>query len=140
MAPLVQENDEVVITPIAGRLRVGDLVLAAISDTEFVCHRVLAFAPDGTSLLAGDRSLQAQSSPVDALVGIVSEVRRGSRTLLLASSGGRYLDRVMARLHLAAVLGYRSRLRGIRLVGRGLQRAVLFLGWLRGRPLTTPQR
>lgn len=76
MPSLVPDADNVVLSPVRGTLRCGDIVLAQITGARYVLHRIIAVGPDGTLTLMGDGNLhQRERCRQGDVVGVVTLVR-----------------------------------------------------------------
>lgn len=63
MWPLVKDGDLVVVSPIAGALVIGDVVLVAL-DGRLVLHRVIALTPEGC-VTKGDATASRDAPVID---------------------------------------------------------------------------
>jgi hypothetical protein len=98
MSPLLLPGDRVVVSPAGRSFRTGDLVFRLIVPRPVV-HRVvalLAHGPAPSVVTKGDAAQHSDGQqPIDAFVGIVTEVVRSDRTLNLmgvpAQTFGRWI-------------------------------------------------
>ena len=85
MGPFILDGDLLVIGPINGALRCGDLVWAEAGPV----HRVIAITPGPRYWLRGDALLKPDGAfRRDQLLGRVREIRRRGRSIPLRASMG----------------------------------------------------
>lgn len=75
---LVHERDYVMLRH-ADKIRKGDIVLAQLSPSKYVLHRVVKISKEGLLTLRGDGNIPTEECPTTAICGIVSGFyRKGS--------------------------------------------------------------
>jgi len=112
MLPSIQPGSLLLISPLPGPPRPGDVVLAHPSDTLWLCHRVLRIMPDGGIITKGDGNPGADA-PIQQhhIVGHVTAMYRPD---------GCYVDfsRAPQRVLAALIVPLETRLPGtLRTVG-----------------------
>jgi signal peptidase I len=99
MSPLIRRDDLVMIEPAeAERVRFGD-VIAFESAGQRVIHRVMGKRRRQEKLVflqKGDLNAEIGEVPAEHVLGRVTRVRRGERTVNLVSRGGRVLQVALA--------------------------------------------
>lgn len=81
MHPLLYEGKTyVVISPITGGLSVGDMPLWRRGDGKYVLHRLVKI--DGSFCYTrGDNCIGAEKVPMQDMLGVVTEIVRGGKTI-----------------------------------------------------------
>jgi hypothetical protein len=87
MWPALRAGDEAGIDPLEGEPKVGEVVVAKIGSA-FVAHRVMSVAGDGVVMRGDNCEADDPKIPLQAIVGVVTEVRRGGRVVSQAWDGG----------------------------------------------------
>ncbi len=105
MAPTIRPGDTVVIRPLAGALRVGDVLVYARSG-QLWCHRVLV--PGRSTITKGDnRGRPDAPVPAAAVIGRAVALQRGGRIVELHSLPSRLAGLAVNLAAPAAALGRR---------------------------------
>lgn len=86
MLPLLRQGKDImVIEAIREPLKKYDAVLfvrpRVPGRSPYILHRILEINPDGTCFIIGDNCFDGEIVPCERIIGILTAVRRGSRTI-----------------------------------------------------------
>ena len=99
MQPLIRRNrDFVTIQPLRRKALKGDIVLFRNVDGRYIVHRVRRVYDDGVQTM-GDNRLSPDTKILEKdVLGLVTHIHRGSRTVFVDTR----IWRLLGRLHMAA--------------------------------------
>ena len=81
MRPFLKEGrDTVLLMPVEGVLRRGDVVLFTRPGGKLVLHRIVR-VQNGTVTVTGDNQVELETVPQEAVLAVVQRVLRGEKTL-----------------------------------------------------------
>ena len=82
MLPLLRDQqDAVILTPLAGAFRRGDILFYLRGVNTPILHRVVRVCPDGTLLMCGDAQTGLEPIHPSQVLARVSHVERGGRLI-----------------------------------------------------------
>ena len=119
MRPLLREGKtQVLISPLQGPLKIGDLPLVRLKPGLYRLHRLVA--SEGELLYTlGDHCTEAETVTADQVLGVVTEICRGSRKIDLNGPGYRLYRWVWLHTQASRILLLRLRRRLVRLIKGG---------------------
>ncbi len=89
MRPLLREGrTAVVVEPVRHEPRVGDMPLYRRADGLYVVHRIVGVEADAYRIM-GDNCTVRETVPKDSVLGLVTEIRYGSKVVSVADRGYR---------------------------------------------------
>ena len=125
MEPLLRQGEtQVVLVPVSGPLKRGDLPLYQRPSGQYVLHRVVDVR-DGVYYTRGDNRFGEERVEPDWILGVTSAVIRGGETVPVSDAGyQRYVRRRLASYPVRHVFDRLRRLPDIlrRLTGKGKRR------------------
>lgn len=74
---LVQYRDSVILAPVSGRLKAGDVALFQRDDGSYVLHRVIAVTPDGYQFCGDNQAWLEFVTPSQLVAVVIGYVRKG---------------------------------------------------------------
>lgn len=81
MEPLLYEHDtSVMVSPVNRPLKKGDMVLFAMSEREYVIHRLVGFG-EGVYYTLGDNNINSETVAESQILGYVSEIYRHGKCI-----------------------------------------------------------
>ncbi len=102
MEPLLHDKRKkrathVLIRPASGEPAVGDMPLMRRSDGSYMLHRLVGIERSGGAfyyVTRGDNCVRSERFPSEALVGVVTEIYRGEKTIRVTDAGYKFYVRV----------------------------------------------
>ena len=112
MTPFVRAGDVVTLEPLRGRPRLGDVVAVATADGRLLVHRLIGWQGE-QALTRGDVADHSDAPvPLEAVLGLVTRVERGARSVRLGPGVERRAIAFLSRAGLLRLLARaRERLR-----------------------------
>lgn len=99
MQPLVRKmRDIVTILPVSRPLRKGDIVLFRRADGVYVVHRLIRIEKDAVQTLGDNCPRPDAPLPISEVLGIVTHVQRGKRTLHVDTPSWRWAGRLWSAI------------------------------------------
>ena len=86
MMPFIRHNRDQLVFSAFDTLRVGDVVLAEISDRTFVCHRIVNLSGDTVTLRGDGNTIGTEQCQLSSVRAILSAVIRDGKTYHLKTS------------------------------------------------------
>ena len=119
MRPLLREGKtQVLISPLQGPLKIGDLPLVRLKPGLYRLHRLVA--AEGELLYTlGDHCTEAETVTADQVLGVVTEIWRGSRKIQLSGPGYRLYRWIWLHTQATRILLLRLRGRLVKLIKGG---------------------
>ncbi len=121
MKPLLYDKGrkdatQVLIEPVTGQLRVGELPLFERQDGKLVIHRVIEVRKDslGNAIMyrtRGDNCMSCEQIHPDKVLGMVTKIYRKRRTINVTDCGYRMYVRIWNAIYPLRYIWYRMRVR-----------------------------
>ncbi len=119
MRPLLRHHkDMVIIHPLAGEAKKYDVLLYRKPNGAYTLHRVVGVRED-KYLIRGDNTFILERVPKDKIIGALTEINRGGKTIRVTDTSYKFYSRVWNFIYPVRWLAYQVR----RALGR-LYRAV----------------
>lgn len=95
MLPLIRKQKDIVtILPVNRALRKGDIVLFQRADSTYVVHRIISVFDNFVQTLGDNAKTPDAPLTLDCIIGIVTHVHRGKRTIHVDTCLWRFIGRV----------------------------------------------
>lgn len=124
MEPLLYERKTyVILQPVTGDLKPGDLPIYQRPDGVYIIHRLIRQG-EGWCYTRGDNCLHGEKIPRHWILGVVTQIQRNGKIIRVTDRGYRCYVRVWSLLWPLRKLWYLLRIRLHRLPGRKYLKAV----------------